>query len=433
MGEAVRDESGAVIEVRGAFQDISGRKTMEAELLCAHKEMTQLMETLPSFLISLDKAGRVVRWNREAGRLFGLEGAAVRGRLLAECNVSWKWPVVERALSQALEDGESVRLDDQPFTHLDGTPGYLGMTVNNIEQADNGHQCILIMGRDITRVKMLESQLVQAQKMEAIGQLSAGIAHEINTPIQFVGNNLSFLKDACGTVHELLRRYAALCDDCRKLPEMADKIRELDEFCRDKELGYLIEETSTSIQEIAAGVERVAGIVRSMRMVSHPGRQEMALVDLNAVVGTVVDITRHEWKNVLEMETRLQPDLPMVLCLVTEIYQALLNIVVNAIYAVTEMVDSGRSSRGRITISTRQDGNWAEIRIADTGSGIAPEIQDRIFDPFFTTKEVGEGTGQGLPIAHTAIVKQHGGMLFFESKPGQGTTFIVRLPMESEG
>ena len=191
----------------------------------------------------------------------------------------------------------------------------------------------------------------------------------------------------------------------------------------------MAEEIPQTIAQSKDGVSRVAAIVRAMREFSHPGSEEKVLVDINHALDNTLMVSHNEWKYVTEVETDFDPSLPMLSCLPGEINQVFLNLIVNAAHAIGEVVGKGGNKLGTISISTRAEEGWIEIRIADTGGGIPEAIRDRIFDPFFTTKKVGVGTGQGLAIARNVVVEKHQGNLRFTTEAGQGTTFIIRLPL----
>jgi signal transduction histidine kinase len=195
---------------------------------------------------------------------------------------------------------------------------------------------------------------------------------------------------------------------------------------------YLIEEIPKAIRQSLEGVARVAKIVRSMKEFSHPGGEEMQALDLNRAIESTLTVSRNEWKYVADVATDFDPALPMVTCLPSEFNQVILNLVVNAAHAIADKACEGAAHRGTIALSTRRDGDWAEIRVQDTGAGIPAAIQHKVFEPFFTTKALGRGTGQGLAIAHSVVVDKHGGSIRFETVPGAGTTFIVRLPIHRE-
>jgi signal transduction histidine kinase len=167
-----------------------------------------------------------------------------------------------------------------------------------------------------------------------------------------------------------------------------------------------------------------------MKEFSHPGPVERQAIDLNHAIESTILVASHEWKYVADVSTDLDPDLYPVRGLAGEINQVMLNLIVNAAHAISDL-QKAPEEKGRIDIRTRQDGEFAEIRVSDTGCGIPESIQSKIFDPFFTTKPVGKGTGQGLALAYAVIVKKHNGTIRVESKPGQGTTFVIRLPLNS--
>jgi PAS domain S-box-containing protein len=262
----------------------------------------------------------------------------------------------------------------------------------------------------------LEDNLRQAQKLEAIGQLAAGIAHEINTPTQYVGDNLRFLKESFGELDSVIAQLV----DAGGLP--ARKALDAADF------DYLKEEIPRALNQSLEGVDRVAKIVRAMKEFSHPAREKTA-TDLNRAIQSTITVASNEWKYVAEMEMDLDAGLPAVHCSPAEFNQVVLNIVVNAAHAISDVVGDGGRGKGKIRVKTRIDGDWAVIEIGDTGSGMPAHVQQRIFEPFFTTKEVGKGTGQGLAIAHNVIVDKHGGTIKVASAPGAGTTFTIRLPI----
>ncbi len=264
---------------------------------------------------------------------------------------------------------------------------------------------------DITERRDEELALRQALKLEAIGSLAAGIAHEINTPVQYVSDNVSFLQRALADLLDLARRGGA--------------------HETDVDLEYLIAEAPAAADQAVDGLRRIADIVRAVKQFSHPGSDKPAPADLNDEITTTAAVSRNEWRYVADLTTRLDPNLPPVLCLADEIRQVLLNLIVNAAHAVADAVGATPGGRGHIEVASRRDGEWAEITVLDTGTGIPEAVRSRIFDPFFTTKSAGHGTGQGLAIARAIVVEKHGGVIRFDTVVGQGTTFIVRLPLRS--
>ncbi len=280
--------------------------------------------------------------------------------------------------------------------------------------------------------RALELQLVQAQRLESVGQLAAGIAHEINTPTQFVSDNTRFLRNAFPKLEDLLTRYRQLLAACRAGEVPASLLEEIEAATSKAKLDYLLEQVPEALSDSLEGLERVTKIVRAMKDFSHPGQQGMCTADLNKAIESTITVARNEWKYVAEMVLDLDPSLPLVPCLVGDFNQVVLNLVVNAAHAIQDVIANGSASKGTITVSTRHTEHQIEVRIADTGTGIPETHRARVFDHFFTTKEVGKGTGQGLTIARQVIVEKHHGTLTFETETGRGTTFIIRLPIDAE-
>jgi signal transduction histidine kinase len=198
-------------------------------------------------------------------------------------------------------------------------------------------------------------------------------------------------------------------------------------------MDFMMVEVPRAIAESLEGINRVTTIVRAMKDFSHPDTDEKEVVDLNRAIDSTITVARNKWKYVSEVKTDFDADLPCVPCYLGEFNQVILNLITNAVDAISDVVGSSESEKGTISISSRRVDEWAEVRVTDSGSGIPLEVQPRIFDPFFTTKEVGKGTGQGLTLAHRVIVEKHKGTIRFESQPGKGTTFIIRLPLEATG
>ena len=285
------------------------------------------------------------------------------------------------------------------------------------------------MVEDVTEQLLLEKENRQTQKLESIGQLAAGIAHEINTPTQYVGDNTRFLQDAFKDLIGILKLYEQLLDGAKKGGYSDALTHDIETRMDEVDLEYLEEEIPISIEQTLEGVGSISKIVRSMKEFSHPGSDEKTAVDINRALESTITVAKNEWKYVAEMQTDFDPSLPSVPCFPGELNQVFLNIIINAAHAIGDVVGDGTRGKGIIKIDTRSDGDSVEIRFSDTGCGIPQSIQHRIFDPFFTTKGVGKGTGQGLSIGHMVITEKHKGSLKFETKEGKGATFIIRLPL----
>ena len=288
---------------------------------------------------------------------------------------------------------------------------------------------LLLMIRDITERKRLEQKLLNARKLESIGQLASGVAHEINTPTQYIGDNTRFVKKAFSKLTKAIDQYEQLLEAAKAAALMPELTAEVDKVVAEVRVAYLREEIPDALDEAIEGIDRVGAIVQAMKQFSHPGVAGATETDINAALESTILVARNEWKYVADVDMDLDRELPPVCCAAGELNQVILNLLVNAAHAIKDVVGDGISGKGRITVRTRLDGDWVEIQVADTGVGIPEDVQLRIFDPFFTTKGVGQGTGQGLSIAHSVITEKHGGTLTVDSKPGDGTTFTIRLPL----
>ncbi len=278
----------------------------------------------------------------------------------------------------------------------------------------------------------VEVQLRQAQKLEAVGQLAAGIAHEINTPTQYLADSVTFLSESFHELKPLFDKYRQVAAALGAMPGQGRLGSEISEAEEAAELAYIEENVPGAFARARDGISRIASIVSAMKDFAHPDSQMKSLADINQSLRTALTIARNEYKYVADVETELG-DVPLVMCHPGAINQVFLNLLVNAARAIQE-VAAPSASRGRIAVRTALDGPCVRIDIEDTGCGIRPEIRDRVFNPFFTTKTVGQGTGQGLAIARSIVVDKHCGSITFESAVGKGTTFTVRLPVrEPEG
>jgi two-component system, NtrC family, sensor kinase len=278
--------------------------------------------------------------------------------------------------------------------------------------------------QDITDQRALEDQLRLAQKLESVGQLAAGVAHEINTPVQFVTDSVTFLQDGCADLLELVDAYETAGDG----PEARTRMEDAREHA---DLPYLRERLPAAFTRTVDGLARVADIVRAMRDFAHPHGGEQVAVDLNEAVRSTLVVARSQYKYVADVDEDLG-DIPLVIADGGEINQVLVNLIVNAAHAIADAVGDGEE-RGTIRIATRRDGEDVLVTVADTGVGIAPEHRDRIFDPFCTTKAVGKGTGQGLALVRTVVCDNHNGSIRVDAAPGGGASFEVRLPIAGVG
>jgi PAS domain S-box-containing protein len=422
----MRDAKGEFTGTIGMAMDISDRVRAEQRIRRSEARYRSLVEAMQEGLLTIKANGKISFINAPFARMLGRTRKDILG-----------WPAADFVAGESRETLEGMFASARPETgavevvweHSSGKRIYslFSLSVSRDDKGEVvGYSAIVT---DTTERKALESQLLQSQKLEAIGQLAAGIAHEINTPAQYVGSNVRFIKSAFDDILAVCGRTRQFMQSARTAPPTSQDMDQLAALMAERDIDFLEAEVPSAIAQTLDGVERISTIVRSMKQFAHPGETAMAPADLNEAMRSTVTVSRNEWKYVADLETDLDETLPLVVCMVGEINQVVLNLIVNAAHAIAEVVKKDPEHKGRITLSTRYAPPWAEIRVADTGAGIPPEVQGKIFDPFFTTKEVGKGTGQGLTISRSIVVEKHGGQLVFETEPGAGTTFVVRLPL----
>jgi PAS domain S-box-containing protein len=426
-----------------ALKDAEDRKRARAaeRALLQSEERFRLMveQVLDYAIFMLDPAGCVTTWNAGAKNIHGYSAGGILGQsymcfYTAEDIAAGK---PADLLDQARAKG---RIGDEGWrVRKDGSRFWAQVTLTATRDEQGQLRGFTKITHDLTERRQAEEQrrqielkLRQSQKLEAIGQLAAGIAHEINTPIQYTEHNLHFLQESFRDLKQLLDHHQILliaAQNGKVPPELLQEVKRLLDQVTG---GDLVGEIPVAIEEALLGTQRIAKIVSAMKEFSHPGtgnRDRPAATNLNQAIESTITVARNEWKYVAEMVTEFDPAMPPVFMFAGEFNQVILNLLVNAAHAIAEILGKGSRSKGTITVSTRRDGGWAEVRLRDTGAGIPEAIRHRIFEPFFTTKGVGQGTGQGLALAHSVIVERHRGELRFETEPGQGTCFIIRLPI----
>jgi PAS domain S-box-containing protein len=412
---------------------VEDRLLAEQKLQAAHAETELFLRSIPSIVIGLDGEGRITRWNLTAAKRFGWEDQSILGRRFDDCGIRWLHPDMNAELARWLATEESLKCDDVGWER-NGQSRFLNLLVRRIPASPNQSAGFIVTGDDVTRNRHLESQLRQAQKLEAIGQLAAGIAHEINTPTQYVGDNTRFFKESWDSIAGFLDFCGTMRQQASQGDVPAESLQRFEQLYEKCDFEYLLKEVPRALDQSLEGLHRVSHIVQGMKEFSHPGTTEKRAVNLNRAIETTISVSRHEWKYCSDLLTEFDETLPLVPCLVGEFNQAILNLIINAAHAIASATALGANTAamGTIRVSTRRDGPWARIAISDTGTGIPEEIRSRVFEPFFTTKDVGKGTGQGLALAHSVIVNRHQGQLWFDTEVGRGTTFFIRMPIDIE-
>lgn len=410
-------DGGVAVRATGAITDITREKKIER----TNAQLASIVENTEAAIVSTDADGRVLTWNGGAERLYGYSAEEMTGRAVDAIVPPGKMTESRSFLSR-LQAGETIKHVETVRLRRSGGHVPVFLTMSPMWDSRGRFLGIAQVSEDLTHIKELERQLSHNQKLESIGHLAAGIAHEINTPIQYIGDNAKFLEDS-------FRDLVAFSETRR--PGLGEPVPPIQRNVDEDTFDYLRGEVPKAIDQLLSGVEHVAGIVRAMKDFSHPGPVEKTPLDINRAIENTVVVSKNEWKYVAEITSDLDRSLPLVPCFGGELNQVFLNLIVNAAHAVGEVVrESGQV--GRIHIATRSCNGFVEIMIEDSGCGIPQAIQPKIFDPFFTTKPVGKGTGQGLAIVHGVVVQKHGGSIRVESEPGRGTTFVVRLPLCSE-
>jgi signal transduction histidine kinase len=429
---AVSEQDNHVVRAFCLAQDIteraeSDRQRVEQQLRSFEQErrmaadLRALIESLPIGVV-VTREDRVLFLNLAAASCLRWSNAQdylgrELGQFVAEASR-------EKLRSQPDGKPELLHLGEMKITTGDRTT--ITAEVQSVGIEFDGFPARLLSIRDVTELRQMEQDLHQAQRLEAIGRLAAGIAHEINTPIQFIGDNAQFLSQGIADV----LAYLALCEDSLRAPALEAQRASLEEQKERMDVSFVTVEAPNAARNIIEGVSRVAKIVSAMKGFAHPGGVEKNLIDLNHALDTTIVVATNEWKNVARVVTEFG-DIPPVPCRLGEINQVFLNLLVNAAHAVEPNLKRS-GEKGTITVRSYVEGAMAIVAISDDGTGIAPEIRTRVFDQFFTTKEVGRGTGQGLAIARRVVVEQHGGLVDFTSEIGKGTTFYVRLPLREQ-
>jgi two-component system NtrC family sensor kinase len=393
-----------------------------AEERAARERLEVLLEFAPAFIISVASDGTIEFINRTLPQH---DKKDVIGSSWLEYFPPERHAAMTAALRAALETGQTQTYEIAT-AGPDGADIWFESQLAPIRVAGEVVGGVLV-SQDITERKRAQAELLAGRQLALLGTLAAGVAHEINTPVQFVGDSMRFLREAMHDLLLLFEKVQALRHAALAGTPLEQTAREATEAEESADLAYLRENVPKAFERCTDGLDRVATIVRSLKDFAHPAEQEMSAADLNQVVQGTLAIAANEYKYVAELETDFG-ELPPVTCHSGEIGQAVLNILVNAAHAVGDAV-SGTGQKGVIAVRTRREGDTALIAITDTGGGIPDGIKSRIFDPFFTTKPVGKGTGQGLAIASSTVRERHGGELTFETTQGRGTTFFIRIPI----
>lgn len=423
------DEGEVFIEIRdnSHFQESYNR------ILSENKKLNIALENINDGVITTNKNDRIILVNNGIEKIFGVDKTEMIGKsiidifILFEADYSVYAGKMKFSTIFGMARQDSMVINDTVVVTMKSGEKRT-LLVSSTRMMDNMEQFsgFLYVIRDITEQIKIETMMNISRKMESIGQLAAGIAHEINTPMQYISDNITFLQDAFNSLYEYCGIYKKVLST---IDPGTPGLCELQEEYERRDVAYLMQEIPAAIDQSRMGVEKVSRIVLAMKNFAHPGAKDKAFSDINEAIRVTTAISRNEYKYVADLELDLDENLPPVFCLIDEINQVILNMIINSAHAIKDKTDAGIYEKGLIRIITRYMDSHAEIIIRDTGMGIDSEIIDKIYDPFFTTKEVGKGTGQGLSIAHNIIVQQHKGDIHVESEKGEYSKFTITLPV----
>ncbi|MFC2140868.1 two-component regulator propeller domain-containing protein [Acidobacteriota bacterium] len=391
-------------------------------------ENEKMIAAISSIFITVDAHGKISQWNHSAEKFFQIPKIRVKAQLFVDILKEYiPDNKLEEIIEKARHQEKTVNnIEIQVNFPKDREPKQLLATINPIIDKGGKKYGFLFLAEDITHQKKEQIQMLVSQKLEALGQMSAGIAHEIRSPLQYIGDNVRFLLENFDTLMESCAEIKNSIKNAADAGENLD-IEKLNQGLRENDFDFFIEEIPTALDHIINGVSRVSHIVKSMTEFFHIDRDAFEKSDLNEMLKTTLVVAQTRIKSVADLQTDYAPGLPPLYCSMGELNQVFLNLLINAVDAV---VETGKY--GLIKVSTKRKDSELIVEISDNGIGIPHEIKDEIFTPFFTTKKVGHGTGQGLPFSYSIVVERHKGKLYFESKVNEGTTFFVHLPITEE-
>ena len=372
-------------------------------------------------IVTVDRNWQIKSFNPAAEKIFQLTRENAVDRKFQSL---YALPATQHALTDF--DAHQPGLHQVIGLRGEGNEFAADLTTSLVQHKDETVLVALI--RDRTEQQQLEAQLRHAQKMESVGQLAAGIAHEINTPVQFVGDNIRFLTSSFEELEALLELLRQFDDSSQTREDWESLQAQRHSLEEAMDLNFIRQEVPEALVQSLIGIERVSTIVKAMKEFSHPGEATKTAVDINEGLQSSITVSRNEWRYIAEVTTDLDKELPLIMGYPGDLNQAFLNIIVNAAHAIQSRSDD-QTSLGKIHIATRRCQEHIQITIADNGCGIPISDHQKVFEPFYTTKQIGKGTGQGLAVVHTVIAEMHQGEINIQSEVGAGTKLEIRLPI----
>jgi len=395
----------------------------------ADREKIALLKVLPSIVILVSADRRILEWNPRASEVLRLPAEEAIGKHIDTLSVSWDRALVNQLIDDAWREKKITRSDKITCKFPDGTTRHLGIQAMPVALYESAPDACFLHGADITERLKREVETRHDQKMKAVGELAAGVAHEINTPAQYVSDNIEFAQSSLPDLFEVLDACLAIANFEVEDQELASLVEKARRCAEENDLAFLQEELPRSLAEAREGIGRVSKIVAAVKSFAHPGDDQAGTCDLHKILRTTATVAASEIKRVASVEWHLAEDDLDVTGFASDLSQAFLNLLVNAAHAIQERKNDHPDLQGCIRISTHVEDDHVEIQFSDNGTGIPEEILARVFEPFFTTKGVGKGTGQGLAFVHNVVVDRHSGSLSIDSTLGAGTTFFLKLPL----
>jgi len=433
LEEKVTERTAELVAVNKKIQLALDRsKHSEAKAKNLARQNKLFLQSISEGFYGIDSKGCSTFVNNAAEKMLGYRAGELIGQqmhLLVHHSRSSgaPYPVSECPVHcQVISLGLTVSKFKDIFWRKDGSSFPVEIHSAPVKEKEQVIGAVIVF-TDITERRLLERQLLQSQKLEAIGQLASGVAHEINTPLQYIRNNATFMQESLenlNAIHVAAQELAAESElVAEALPGSCAKIVDATKSC---DLDFLMAEMPLCLKESLNGIEHIVKIVSAMKEFTHPGENAATPTNLNSLIENAVALSRNEWKYVADLTTDLDQELPFLMCDPGAWRQLVLNLVVNSAHAIeTAIKQTGES--GRIMIRTRQKDGSIELIVEDTGVGMSVETQERIFEPFFTTKEVGKGTGQGLAIVYDLVVNKHQGSISCSSTLGVGTCITINV------
>ncbi|MEN8182840.1 MAG: ATP-binding protein [Myxococcota bacterium] len=422
--------SAAVLEQLRRWRTTREQSRLRQNLIELRSYNEHIIDNMNSALLVVDREGIITHANPLAERIAGNPSGELPGRPVWELFPDSA--PEEVPIARSLTEGVRLRGVEAVLARPGGERIPIGMSCSPMSDARGRPLGAVVLFQDLSDLKQLERQVSQSEKLASIGQLAAGVAHEINNPMGFIHANLAQMSEYVADLRRLWEavlelRKAMAEGDAQTTARSAEKLERLD---AELDSGFLFSDLAKAVRESQEGSERIRHIVQDLRAFSHD-RAEASPSDLNRCLDSTANIAWTMMKHTVELD-KDYAELPLVTCHPRQLQQVFMNLIVNAAQAIEAGAASGAGApRGRITLRTRCEGEQVVISVSDSGVGIPPEHLDRIFDPFFTTKEVGEGMGLGLSTSYD-IVRRHGGTLSVSSTAGRGACFEIRLPQQMQ-